>query len=374
MTADALLKLLNHEVCAVHVRRFFSPELCHSVETALEERGGFSPWDINRKDGKGVRTEVEKVGVVSDEALGSLASFERYLESAADLEALLPGDGSHVRCPAHVSRPYFRVRYCDCHARMICRNSPTTHIAPLALTRALSVHASLPLVTRTPAHCDPGELNVFTQLRDELSRVHPQGCRINQITKDLPMPAGTFRRMRRSEGLIHADTGSLLQRGAGEFSANLYLRTPQGKGALNIFPTQQYSLAELPTLYALGKVQQAAFRSDAQATSDLPRYRSRPPPSFASCNPMLASSACDPPPRTHTCTCTQRCTLIQNVARQETLRAALPLKRTVTVEDGDVVLINTGRFHQVEPYDDGYRLSGQCWLSYSEGYPLLMWV
>ena len=45
----------------------------------------------------------------------------------------------------------------------------------------------------------------------------------------------------------------------------------------------------------------------------------------------------------------------------------------------DLVLISTGRFHEVEAYDegesgDGYRLSGQCWLSYREGYPLFMWV
>ena len=53
---------------------------------------------------------------------------------------------------------------------------------------------------------------------------------------------------------------------------------------------------------------------------------------------------------------------------------ALPLRRTLRLADGDLVLMNTGRFHQVEPYDEGDRLSGQCWLSYKQGEPLLMWV
>ena len=60
----------------------------------------------------------------------------------------------------------------------------------------------------------------------------------------------------------------------------------------------------------------------------------------------------------------------------------------IDLADGDLVLINTGRFHGVEPYgdadgdDDGdggddktrSRLSGQCWLSYRKGKPLRQWV
>ena len=51
--------------------------------------------------------------------------------------------------------------------------------------------------------------------------------------------------------------------------------------------------------------------------------------------------------------------------------------------DGDLVLINTGRFHGVEPYGQGgegsddapaFRLSGQCWLSFRSGKALRMWV
>ena len=61
-------------------------------------------------------------------------------------------------------------------------------------------------------------------------------------------------------------------------------------------------------------------------------------------------------------------------AAQALIRDALPLKRTLHVADGDLVLINTGRFHEVEAYDEGYRLSGQGWLTYQRGKPLSMWV
>ena len=109
---------------------------------------------------------------------------------------------------------------------------------------------------------------------------------------------------------------------SGEFSANIYVRTPPGKGSLNIYPAQQYSMAQLPQIFALNKAQEGAYKT----------------------------------------------------ASQDYLREALPLRRTVTIADGDLILINTGRFHEVQPYDEGYRLSGQCWLSHRTGYPLYMWV
>jgi hypothetical protein len=52
----------------------------------------------------------------------------------------------------------------------------------------------------------------------------------------------------------------------------------------------------------------------------------------------------------------------------------LPTRRTIELSDGDLVLICTGRFHAVESFDGGDRLSGQCWLSYRRGSPLRLWV
>ena len=59
---------------------------------------------------------------------------------------------------------------------------------------------------------------------------------------------------------------------------------------------------------------------------------------------------------------------------QDYIRAALPLKRRLELRDGDLVLINTGRFHEVEPFESADRLSGQSWLSYRRDKPLLLWV
>jgi hypothetical protein len=49
-----------------------------------------------------------------------------------------------------------------------------------------------------------------------------------------------------------------------------------------------------------------------------------------------------------------------DIAAQECLSAALPLRRTMQMG---------------EPYvDPGLRLSGQCWLSYKRGHALRMWI
>ena len=61
-------------------------------------------------------------------------------------------------------------------------------------------------------------------------------------------------------------------------------------------------------------------------------------------------------------------------ASQALLAGALPLRRTVELNDGDLVLLCTGRFHAVERFEDGDRLSGQCWLSFQRGKALRMWV
>ena len=59
---------------------------------------------------------------------------------------------------------------------------------------------------------------------------------------------------------------------------------------------------------------------------------------------------------------------------QAAIRGALPLRRAVALRDGDLVLLATGRFHEVEAFEGGDRLSGQCWLSFRRGKALRMWV
>ena len=284
LTADALALLLSHEACAVHVRNFCAADECRRIEASLSDESLYSNWAINRlSDEEGVASEVDKVGVVANEALDSFDDFREYLApSNGGLDALLPAG----------------------------------------------------------AGCDP-----FKRLLEQLDCAHPEGCRRDRLGR-WTMPAGTFRRMRSSKGLVHADTATLLSHAAGEFSANLYVRTPpveaagggggggggSSKGALCVYPTRQYtsdggvfgvtSPALLADLQALARRQAEGFSEEAQ----------------------------------------------------EYIRAALPIERRLELRDGDLVLINTGRFHGVEPYAEGYRLSGQSWLSYRKGKPLKLWV
>lgn len=280
ITAEALASLLSHEACAVHVRGFCRIDECRRIESSLANEALYSNWAINRMSEKdGVASEVDKVGVVASEAVDSWEQFCEYLA---------PADGG--------------------------------------LERRLEVAA---------------ECNPLGRLLEQLDAAYEHGCRRDQLGA-WSMPVGTIRRMRSSKGLVHADTATLLSRNAGEFSANLYIRTPpatsngSSKGALNIYPARQYvgdggilgatSPALLADLQSLAKRQAEGFRGEAQAY----------------------------------------------------LRSALPLRRRLELRDGDLVLINTGRFHEVEAYGDdggdGYRLSGQSWLSYRQGKPLLLWV
>ena len=282
LTEDALRKLLSHECCAVHIKGFVDAEACAEIASRLAESAAFSNWNIHQAKDEGTYTptDVDKFGVTSNDALESWERFQEYLEPSSDnnLDSLLPG-----------------------------------------------------------------KLNPFTNLRNALEKAHPDGCRLRTFSGGRwALPPGTFRRMRSSKGLIHADTATLLARDGGEFSANIYIRTPRNKrGSLSIYPAMQYASPN-------GGVTSPALLADLQSLA------------------MRQSEGFD-------------------TKAQEALRAALPLRRTIDLSDGDCVLISTGRFHGVEPYEaeDGssssssgvpYRLSGQCWLSYRQGKPLRMWV
>jgi hypothetical protein len=268
LTSEALRQLLADECCAVHVRGFCPLEMCAEIKARLRAHGeAFSNWQLNKSaQNANVPTEVDKMGVTSGNALDSFELFTEYL-------------------------------------------------SPSSPTRLDALF--------------PGELNPFTRLRAALDAAHTQGCNLNKLG-GWAQPAGTFRRMRSSQGLIHADTATLLHHGSGQFSANMYFETPAGRGALSVYPAQQYAdekgkapVELMAKLQNLGLKQLAGFDKEAQ----------------------------------------------------DGLRAALPLQRTMHVRDGDLCLINTGRFHRVEPYmDEQLRLSGQCWISYKKGHALRIWV
>jgi hypothetical protein len=282
LTAGALAALLSHRACAVHVRNFCSSASCEAIQLALAEQSLYSNWAINRRaDDEGRASEVDKVGVVSGEALDSFSAFCDYLRppDGRDLEELLP---------------------------------------------------------RTVG-------NPFARLREQLDRCHPEGCQRDRLGRFM-LPAGTFRRMRSSMGLVHADTATLLSAQQGEFSANIYVRTGgKGRGDLSIFPARQY-VGDGGVFGATSPV----------LLADLSALQQRQSEGFSE-------------------------------AAQRYIRDALPLKKTLSLRDGDLVLISTGRFHAVEPYGEQQqqappsangeaRLSGQCWISYQRGRPLVTWV
>lgn len=277
LTSDALARLLAHDICAVHVRNFCSSDECTLLEAACSNTTAYTNWEINKLADSDGQST--EVDKIGVVRSEALDSFESFCEYLA------PSRGG--------------------------------------------------LDELLPVSCNP-----FERLRRQLEAHHPQGCERGRIGS-FSMPAGTIRRMRSSHGLVHADTATLLGHGSGEFSANIYIRTPTttseepcagGRGALCIYPCRQYrgdggifgvtSPALLAQLQSLALRQSEGFCPDAQAY----------------------------------------------------IRAALPLRRRLELQDGDLVLINTGRFHEVERYDEGLRLSGQSWISHRQGEPLKMWV
>ena len=177
---------------------------------------------------------------------------------------------------------------------------------------------------------------------------------------------------------------TLLSDAAGEFSANLYLRTPAGRGAISIYPAQQYATS-IPNPGLIADLQ---VRRASHGFSRLPTASHSFPPLLSASNsfPPLPSASL----RFHLLPSSLVIAPLQSLALKQSagfdpeaqarLRSALPLKRTIELADGDLVLINTGRFHGVEPYGEAegdapeMRLSGQCWLSYQKGKALRMWV
>lgn len=165
---------------------------------------------------------MDKIGVTSGNAYDSLEHFAEYLKpsSPSRLDAMLPGGAWNQS--QYYLRYYSSGPVCALPIRAFALKESS------CLMRAGSVE-SRPTGT---------ELNPFTLLRSEIDRVSAHGCRLNEIG-GYKQPAGTFRRMHTSRGLIHADTVTLLNHGSGQFSANIYVQAPTGSGALSVYPAQQ---------------------------------------------------------------------------------------------------------------------------------------
>ena len=173
LTADALDRLLSHRCCAVHVRGFIPVDTCTEIASRLDGCSGFSNWNIHQATSSRATFTATDVAKLGVTSGEALESWEQFCQYL------------------------------------------------------------LPSVTSLDALL-PGPLNPFTKLRSELDELHQDGCRRRRLGR-WSLPVGTIRRMRRSMGLIHADTSTLLAHEAGEFSANLYIQTPPGRGALSVY-------------------------------------------------------------------------------------------------------------------------------------------
>lgn len=267
LTSEALDQLLSHEAAAIVVRGFVDSETCALVKAALCGEGDADDWCNWRLNGD-ASSDVDKMGRVSSEALGDFDVFREYLHTR-------PGRGG-------------------LGAALDAR-----------LRSALGEEREHP----------------FDRLHASLDAAHVHGCRRAKLGR-FELPAGAFRRMRHSTGLIHADTSPRLSADAGEFAANIYLSTARAQGSLHVYPALQYGAADHVAV--------------APLEWKLPT--------------------------------------VHEAASQALIEGALPLRRTVELSDGDLVLLCTGRFHAVQRFEGGDRLSGQCWLSFRRGKALRMWV
>ena len=184
------------------VRGFVKAEACRRIAEVL--RGGEAAWHNWNLNGDAA-SDVDKAGLVSSEALQSFDAFRQYLDTRPG------GGGLEARLDAAL-----REALAD------------------GLEAGSEAGAQQPGSAQQPAQQHP-----FDRLQADLDAAHPEGCRRAKLGK-WELPTGTFRRMRHSTGLIHADTTPRLSSEAGEFAANLYLSTAPGQGSLSIFPVQQH--------------------------------------------------------------------------------------------------------------------------------------
>ena len=161
--------MLRHDCCAVVVRGFVEAEACRKIGAVL--RGGDAAWHNWNLNGDAA-SDVDKAGLVSSEALQSFDAFRQYLDTRPG------GGGLETRLDA-------------------------------ALRQALEAGSE---AGGSEAGAQPpaqAQQHPFDRLQADLDAAHPEGCRRGKLGK-WELPTGTFRRMRHSTGLIHADTSPRL--------------------------------------------------------------------------------------------------------------------------------------------------------------------
>jgi hypothetical protein len=167
------------------------------------------------------------------------------------------------------------------------------------------------------------------QLRLELDEVWPDGATIETLY-GRKMFVGLARLMKpewmvkgaEAEGIIHTDSSPLLNGKRGGFSANIYVKVPATGGELCVWNIAPRWLDLLRSSRFFNLLEQV-FLNDGKIA-----------------------------------------------ARQQALRELLPQPIKLQPEEGDLIIINSGRPHAVRGFNDGYRATFQTFILYMAGKPL----
>lgn len=260
LTREGLAALFERRISALHVPGFCTPESAESLCAWVMARSGIENWKVSV-----FRNGVAKVED-SDTSYGIGIPFGLAVRSREDF-----------------------VRYFQ-------------EAGPLAREM------------RTAA----GGLSPIDRLRLDLDEAWPKGARIARfrgLRRALGLarvmtPTGLFEGVAKTEGMVHVDTLPVQKKGAGRFSANVYVHMPPAGGELSIYSVSPTSMDLLRNFSLMKNL----INFDASA--------------------------------------------------QEMIRSRLPPPITLRPAVGDLILLDTSRPHAVRGFSEGYRVTIQCWVDY----------
>lgn len=270
LTTAALQRLADNRTCALHVKGFAEPETCTAVADWMLDTCRFSKWE---------------------ELIGKTDLSDMFFGVGIPVNALAE---SPARCVAYFDQ-------------------------------------AVPTIRRI-REAAKGRLAPVDKLRLELDELWPEGAnvRVDPVYRKkmlvglgrLMKPEGMVGESTKTRGIVHVDASPRISREAGLFTANVYLRTPEVGGELDVWSVTP---SRVDAAY-LGHHLQFAFD---------PEHRER---------------------------------------TQELLRRRLPTPRTIAVRQGDLVLFNAGRPHAVRGFPEGVRVTLQSFLDHRRGQPLTLFA
>lgn len=260
LTREGLAALFERRISALHVPGFCASGSAESLCEWVMARSGIENWKVNVFR-KGTATIEDSdtaygIGIPFGLAVRSRESFVRYFQEAAPL-------GREMRTAA-------------------------------------------------------GGLSPIDRLRLDLDEAWPKGARIARfrgLRRALGLarvmtPTGLFDGVAKTEGMVHVDTLPVQKKGAGRFSANIYVHMPPAGGELSIYNVSPTSMDLLRNFSLMKNL----INFDASA--------------------------------------------------QDVIRSKLPPPLTLRPAVGDLILLDTSRPHAVRGFTDGYRVTIQCWVDY----------